>query len=426
MDDDLGLAAARAVERVSPVDAALHARAKALFLEALAVAPAGRASFVAARAGGDAELTREVVSLLSHHVESPLLAGDRTAPCSAPPSMEVRKLAPQTRDPLGIAGVVLDARYRVEHLVGEGGFSYVYRAEHLLWRRPVALKLFKELDPAVNHRGLRESFVQEGALLNELSRRTSAIVHSYDVGLWTGASGASLLFTVLEWLEGETLAGLLQRERGASAWGWPLERVVATLDAIAEALAIAHERGIAHRDVKPSNVFLAGAGQERAAKLIDFGVAKVAVPHKGGFESTAPVAGAFTMAYAAPEQLQRSLGPTGPWTDVYALALVCVELLLGRHPSRAQTLADARGARVRPEQAPYAALVRPQGPRRRGGRARARAPRRPQAALPRRATVLGRAPGHAPEPILRRGPRSRRRAPATPRRRRRRPSDGAP
>jgi cytochrome c peroxidase len=207
----------------------------------------------------------------------------------------------------------------------------VYRAEHVVWHRPVALKFFKQ---QISSEDAKESFLREGALINELSRRTHAVAQSYDVGIFTSPRGERMIFTALEWLDGKTLAMLLRDERAAGeCCGWPLERVVATLDGIAEALAIVHDSGIAHRDIKPSNIFLIeGARGSPAAKLLDFGIAKVA-GEASDFDSTASGVGGCTFAYAAPEQLARAHGPTGPWTDVYALAIVCVELLCGRNPA---------------------------------------------------------------------------------------------
>lgn len=247
--------------------------------------------------------------------------------------------ATQLPDPLGLVGQTIDGRYHVLSWVAEGGFGYVYKAEHVRWRRSVAVKLFKAVGDPEQQQALRQAFIKEGALLNDLSARTSSIVQSYDVGTWQGADGRVRLFTVLEWLEGRTLEEILRDSRdGHGEWGWSIERVIATLGPIAQALAVAHEHGVAHRDVKPSNIFLVrGApGQSSVPKLLDFGLAKVsrAALHEGErFQTTGQGLSACTVAYAAPEQLSRAHGSTGPWTDVYSLGLVCVLLMAGKHPS---------------------------------------------------------------------------------------------
>ena len=246
-------------------------------------------------------------------------------------------------DPLGLVGSTIDDRYHIEAQVGEGGFGYVYRARHLRWDRLVAVKLFKPFEQRGDEEKLREAFVNEGAILDDLSRKTPSIVRSYDVGVWKSPDGLSLLFTVLEWLEGRTLEHLLEEERtgiGRQGRRWPLERVVDVLEPIAQALAITHKNGIAHRDIKPSNIFLVDdlKHDRPVPKLLDFGIAKVADRSRRGFMSTGHQVSAFSVGYAAPEQFDKKWGSTGPWTDVYALALVCVELLIGRHPVEGSTV----------------------------------------------------------------------------------------
>ena len=297
-----------------------YSQIKELFLAALDVPAAERMALVAARAGDDTALEAEVLSLLAHQ-GAPLLREPASAPVPVAPA--------PSADPIGAAGQTIDGRYLVHALVAEGGFSYVYRGEHLRLRRPVALKFFREQRTG-QRAALERAFVNEASMLGELSRRTNLIVQSYDAGLWSHGA-ETWLYTVLEWLDGETLARCLVREREAGAGGWSIERMVATLDPIALALAVACDLGIAHRDLKPGNIFLAIVGDRVVPKLIDFGTAKVA-SEIGGFNAASSVIGVFTVAYAAPEQLSRELGPTGPWTDVYALALLCVELLLGRPP----------------------------------------------------------------------------------------------
>jgi cytochrome c peroxidase/serine/threonine protein kinase len=240
------------------------------------------------------------------------------------------------QDPLGIVGLVIDKRYEVRELVDEGGFGYVYRAHHVMWDKPVAMKFFKRLSGGKTRDTMKVAFIKEGALMSELSRKTTSIVQSRDVGEYAMSEDVVLLYTVLEWLDGRTLDKLLKEERRAGASMWPLHRVLRTMAPVAEALDVAHTNSVAHRDIKPSNVFIANEEGKDVVKVLDFGIAKVVEGMADGFAETgAHKNAAYTPAYAAPEQIARRHGSTGPWTDVYALALVCVELLVGRHPIRA-------------------------------------------------------------------------------------------
>src|SRR6185369_11978587 len=105
---------------------------------------------------------------------------------------------------------------------------------------------------------------------------------------------------------------------------------------VAMGLEAAHRRGIAHRDIKPANIFVIGAvgTDEMHVKVLDFGIVKVvqSAAEQGSFTKTGGQVTSFTPAYGAPEQFSRSQGATGPWTDIYALALVMTELLIGRPP----------------------------------------------------------------------------------------------
>jgi len=243
------------------------------------------------------------------------------------------------QDPLGLVGKKIDDKYEIERIVGEGGFAIVYRAQHLIFKRPVAIKAFRALsDFGVEQRErLLNDFIQEGALLADLSERSAAIIQARDVGTLTTPSGDWVPYMVLEWLDGSALDAVLAQERERNLAPRTIQKVVRLLDPIAEALALAHKRGIAHRDVKPANIFLLGdpRSDDCAVKLLDFGIAKVvqdAQKMAGAFSKTQGNVTSFTPAYGAPEQFSRTHGATGPWTDVFAFALVVTELLTNRPP----------------------------------------------------------------------------------------------
>src|SRR5687768_13581571 len=240
-------------------------------------------------------------------------------------------------DPLGLVGTTIADKYTVESVVGQGGFATVYRAMHALWKRPVAVKVFTALGEGGTEQRERllSDFIQEGALLADLSERSTAIVQARDVGMLKTPKGEQVPYMVLEWLDGKPLEDLLLHEREINAPLRSLEAAVRLLDPVAEALALAHKKGIAHRDVKPANIFVIGdpQSQDGGVKLLDFGIAKVVQDaQKMGFGKTAGHITSFTPLYGAPEQFNRAYGATGPWTDVFALALVVGEVVSGREP----------------------------------------------------------------------------------------------
>jgi serine/threonine protein kinase len=246
-------------------------------------------------------------------------------------------------DRFNLVGSTVSGHYVIESVVAEGGFSTVYRARHTLWNRPVAIKAFHGADglDAESREEMIRTFVQEGAMLAELSERTTAVVQARDMATTVTPAGDWVPFLVLEWLDGQCLDDVLWAERQALLPPRTLSQAFALLDPVANALALAHEKGICHRDVKPGNVFVLGKprGRACATKLLDFGVASFfcdgpRTPRR------ATESYAFTPAYAAPEQFSDAYGVTGPWTDVFSLALIMTELVVGHGP-----VADGAGDR---------------------------------------------------------------------------------
>lgn len=201
-------------------------------------------------------------------------------------------------------------RYRIVDKIGEGGVGIVYFAVDTMLGREVALKTLR-LEMGVDlsdETGVRERFFQEATWIKRLSHEN--IVKVYDQGQADGYA-----YIAMEPLEGEDLRVTL--ERGAQIGS--AERFQIILE-VARALAHAHEKGIVHRDVKPSNVFICKSGR---VKMLDFGLALMA-------STTFPRAGQIlgTPSYMSPEQItgrqvdQRS--------DIFSLGALAYELLTGR------------------------------------------------------------------------------------------------
>ena len=238
-------------------------------------------------------------------------------------------------DRYGLVGTIVADKYRIECVVGEGGFGVVYRARHQIWDEPIAVKCFTALAdaPVALRQELLDQFVREGKLLTSLSGRTAAIVQAHDIGNLTTPTGHWLPYMVLEWLDGRALDAWLGPARRPACDPRTAYRL---MDGPARALALAHTRGVAHRDIKPANFFVLGDELTPGAiiKVLDFGIAKVmqgSTVH--ALQATGAHLSSFTPAYGAPEQFDRSHGATGPWTDVFQMALVLVEIMRGGLPA---------------------------------------------------------------------------------------------
>jgi serine/threonine protein kinase len=240
----------------------------------------------------------------------------------------------ETHDAFGVVGQVIDGRYRVDGVVGEGGFGIVYKGWHLSFKRPVAVKILKAPAHFTSQARARfvEKFREEGELLSSLSDAPN-VVRVYDFGV-TPTSGGQAPYLVLEWLEGHGLDALMIDRHRRALGPWPLAEAVELLAPAIEGVAYAHQLRVVHRDIKPPNLFLARTARGATMKVLDFGIGKAMQEGESvTFASTGTASGfhAFSPSYGAPEQFfSKRYGATGPWTDVHALALVLVEMITGR------------------------------------------------------------------------------------------------
>ena len=327
-------------------------RAKSLF-EAAVERPAGeRDAFVAAAAGDDDALRREVTSLLTSDDSDPGFL-DRLSAASGSLRADALDgaLAVSSETPAG-AALAAGHRvgpYQVVALLGAGSMGEVYRAWDTKLNRDVALKVLPAplaLDPDRLAR-----FRREAQLLATLNHPNIAAIYGLEE-----SNGAQAL--VLELVDGPTLA---QRIADGPI---PLVEALGIARTLADALEAAHEKGIIHRDIKPANITIAGSG---VVKVLDFGLAKVwdGAPQSalaGSPTLTATDRGdqSFlgTPAYMSPEQARCQ--PLDRRTDIWSFGCVLYEMLTGRAPFAGETVSDTLAAIL--EREPDASWLPPDTP----------------------------------------------------------------
>jgi tRNA A-37 threonylcarbamoyl transferase component Bud32/GAF domain-containing protein len=241
--------------------------------------------------------------------------------------------------PLARAGIPrsIDQKFRIDQRIGRGGMGAVYRARDVRLDRDVALKVVRA--DLLHDSEARRRFRREAQLLARLQHQS--IVWVFDFG--TFVDGGAYL--VMEFVRGEDLRTVLRREGRL-----PPARVGRILLNVAGAVDAAHREGILHRDLKPENILLVGG--EDAAKVLDFGVAKLIdpAPHAEtvSAQSLLTVEGAIvgTPAYMAPEQLRG--GALDARADVFSLAVIAYEMLTGELPFGKGSLVDVALRQSRP------------------------------------------------------------------------------
>jgi len=227
---------------------------------------------------------------------------------------------------LPLSGVVIGGKYRLIAEIGRGGMGCVWRAEHLGWEAPVAVKLMNR--DVTEQPEARARFEREVRLAAGL--RSPHVVQVLDHGV---DEGTRIPFITMELLEGESLEQRLRRLGRLS----PSE-TIAVVAQLVRALSRAHAAGIVHRDLKPDNVFLVRNDEECVVKILDFGVAKGIVPSLGG-GLTRPGRVLGTPFYMSPEQLRGSR-EIDHRADLWSLSTIACECLTGRRPFEADDFAQ--------------------------------------------------------------------------------------
>ncbi len=259
--------------------------------------------------GDDTELRQEVEVMLEACAKAEHLM-DR------PPAINVKDILASTGkadrgkiEPGDIVGV-----YRIVELIGRGGMGAVYLAERAdgEFERQVALKVVKR---GMDSEEILDRFRAERQIL-------AGLKHPNIAGLLDGGITADgRPFFAMELSKGEAIDSYCDRLRLS------LRQRIELFLVVCDAVQHAHRNLVVHRDLKPGNITVTPQGE---VKLLDFGIAKVLDPHRGGDDRTKVMGVRLTPEYAAPEQIM--LGPTTTATDVYALGVVLYELLSGKRP----------------------------------------------------------------------------------------------
>lgn len=248
-------------------------------------------------------------------------------------------------DVFGILGTTLAGTFHVEEVIAEGGFGVVYRAEHVAFRAPVALKCLKI--PGTISPGQSEAFVEnfreEAEILFHLSAQIPEVVRPLHADAMTLEDGTFVPYIAMEWIEGKPLDSIVILREQDGLPPLALRKCLKMLSPIAHALNKAHRFqvpggavvSVTHCDLKPENIVITERDNPVRAKILDFGIAKArdSMRQNVGRITNSEDSRPFTPSYGAPEQwVPKSYGQTGPWTDVWGLALTLVECLTGRPP----------------------------------------------------------------------------------------------
>lgn len=242
----------------------------------------------------------------------------------APPP-ENGNLAPGT--------LLANGKYRIENVLGQGGFGITYAAHDVRLDRRVAIKEFfptqlahrasgsSSLKPhSDRHSALfadgLEGFIDEARILHDLNHPNVVNVRDYLEENGTG-------YIVMNYYEGRTLASEIKEAGGRLPW----ETALSLMRGVLDGLDAAHASGIVHRDVKPQNIYITTNGR---AVLLDFGAARYALGEQTHTHTTI-----LTRGFAPLEQYDASKGSQGPWTDVYASSATLYFAITGAEPPEA-------------------------------------------------------------------------------------------
>jgi serine/threonine protein kinase len=242
------------------------------------------------------------------------------ARCGAPAEVHIDEDRSAYNTPVA-PGTIFEGKYQVLEEIGRGGMGVVYRGHDLSLDRHVAIKV------------LPEQFNTDDDVIARFKKEAKAMAsldHPNIVPVYAIGQQGSFHYFVMKFLEGHTVAELLEKMRADGRNRFEPVQVQRILIQVCRGLAHAHQRGLIHRDIKPGNIMVSSDGH---ATIMDFGIVK---EEKGGEALTRTGLVFGTPEYMAPEQAQGHAVP-GPSTDLYSLGIVAYEMLSGVPPFRGDT-----------------------------------------------------------------------------------------
>jgi eukaryotic-like serine/threonine-protein kinase len=290
------------------------------------------------KCGSSFDLVLDADRTMDSHDTPSAVSGTPSVPrsasaASAAPAVASASAGSRTgaRSSMSVFGVFepgdeLGHRYRIEHLLGQGGMGRVYKAYDKELERMIALKVLQP--ELVSDPNAMQRFKQELLLASRISHKNILRIH--DLG-----EADSVKFISMAFVEGEDLHHLL-RTHGRL----PVDRAGKIAEQLCEALDAAHSEGVVHRDLKPQNILM---GKNDQVYVVDFGLAKSLEASAAGMTRTGQYLG--TPRYMAPEQVEAK--PADNRTDLYALGLIIFEMLTGEDPFKGESTVQTMYRRVK-------------------------------------------------------------------------------
>ncbi|MBX9688497.1 MAG: serine/threonine protein kinase [Candidatus Obscuribacterales bacterium] len=224
-------------------------------------------------------------------------------------------------EPAYPAGTVIENRFEIIELCGQGQHGFVFKARNLLSQETVAIKILKT---AGRHE--QEQLLREAKIVAQLKHE--GIVACKTLGSLDDGS----VYLVMEYLDGMSLAAVLERKLLS------FHELASLLSQVIEALSFAHENNVVHRDIKPANIFVCDLGSENiSCKILDFGIARFYDPDQTQTQSRSGIL-AGTPAYMSPECCRGE--QSTPASDVYSFAVILYECLFDAAPFEAASDAE--------------------------------------------------------------------------------------